>query len=73
MISNQQQEMAMDQFSWEQRWLPKRHFWDSGGSGLWSPNFPLRNLTESPDSRVLGIVVLSIYSQPIWKDISRLK
>ncbi len=32
--------------------MPRRHFWDPGQLGLWSPDFPLWFSIESPDSRV---------------------
>ncbi len=33
--------------------IPRRHFRNSGGSGLWSLDFQLGFSMESPDSRVL--------------------
>ena len=33
------------------RTKPRRHFWDPGRPGLWSPDFLLRITMESPDSR----------------------
>ncbi len=31
---------------------PRRHFWDPGRPGLWSPDFLLKITLQSPDSRV---------------------